>query len=147
IVLNNTAYEHLMMRNGTTFEFTQKRYYPHKLNFSTITDLFDSLSYYHQQKELAQSSQEKTPVEIKRQRENFERLLPDLFSIFWLSHQLGATERKVFQKILHPSYQGKAEKNLIISAITLNIWRTFDESKLLLLLDACQNNDMNVKQR
>lgn len=147
IVLNNKAYEELMMRNATTFEFIQKRYYPHKLNFSTSSDLFDSLSYFHQQKKLLLSSEENTQKEINRLRENYEKLLPDLFFIFWLNTKLETTEQKVYQEILAPAYPGLAEKNLIISAITLNIWRMFDEQKVLLLLDACQHEDMHVRQR
>jgi len=147
ISLNTKMLEELMLRNATTFEFTQKRYFPHKLHFSASGDLFDSLSYYHQQKQLLSSSEENPQKEVKRLRANFEKLIPDLFFVFWLSTRLETSEKKIFQDILHPDYPGFAEKNLIISALTLNIWRMFDEEKILLLLDACQHHDMHIKQR
>lgn len=93
LALNSKAHEELMMRNATTFEFTQKRYFPHKLHFSASSDLFDSLTYYHQQKELLQSSELQIQYENKRLRENFEKLLPDLFIIFWLNTKLESAEK------------------------------------------------------
>src|SRR5690606_32282127 len=50
ININALLREELMMRNATSFEFTQKRYFPHKLHFSSTADLYDSLLYFHQQK-------------------------------------------------------------------------------------------------
>lgn len=147
ISLNSRMLEELMMRNATTFEFTQKRYFPHKLHFNATNDLYDSLTYYHQQKLLLQVSEDNTNKETKRLRGNFEKLLPDLFFIFWLNTKLEVTEKKLFHNILHHDYPGFAEKNLIISALTLNLWRMFDEDKVILLLDACQHHDMHVKQR
>ena len=148
IMLNSNMREELMMRNSSAFEFTQKRYFPHKMHFSTSADLFNSLQYYHQQQNNFTNLLEQADIEKKRIRGNFEKLLPDLFFIYWLNSQIQVPEKKVFQQILHPDYPGSIEKNLIISAITLNIWRTFDEDKLLLLLDACQQHkDMQVKQR
>ncbi|MEA4937678.1 MAG: hypothetical protein VB102_13745 [Paludibacter sp.] len=147
ISLNSKMVEELMMRNATTFEFTQKRYYPHKLHFSATNDLFDSLTYYHQQKHLLQGAEGNANKEVKRLRGNFEKLLPDLFFVFWLNTKLEIAEKKLFHDILHRDYPGFAEKNLIISALTLNLWRMFDEDKIILLLDACQHHDMHVKQR
>lgn len=147
ISLNNKMLEELMMRNATTFEFTQKRYYPHKLHFSAVNDLYDSLTYYHKQKLLLEVSEENTNKEIKRLRGNFEKLLPDLFFIFWLNTKLEGSEKKLFHGILQSDYPGFAEKNLIISALTLNLWRMFDEDKIILLMDACQHHDMHIKQR
>ncbi len=147
ITLNANMREELMMRNSSAFEFTQKRYFPHKMHFSTSADLFDSLQYFHQQQNNLTDSGEQAENETKRLRGNFEKLLPDLFFIFWLNSQIQVPEKKIFQQILHADYPGSIEKNLIISALTLNIWRMFDEDKLLLLLDACQHKDMQVKQR
>jgi len=147
IVINSKTREELMMRNATSFEYTQKRYYPHKLHFSTSGDLLDSLKYFHQQKQIITESEDYSNKEIKRMRGNFEKLLPDLFFIFWLNTRFEMSEKKVFQEILHPDYPGYTEKNLIISALTLNLWRMFDEEKLLLLIDICQHKDMQVRQR
>ncbi|MDD4198148.1 MAG: hypothetical protein PHZ12_01910, partial [Paludibacter sp.] len=47
ISMNSLMREELMMRNATSYEYTQKRYFPHKLHFSSTSDLCDSLLYFH----------------------------------------------------------------------------------------------------
>lgn len=148
ILLNYWMKEELLMRNSTAYEYTQKRFFPHKLHFGNTTDLFDSLSYYHKQLALIMQVQDDNHAEeIKRLRKNFEQLLPDLFNICWLNTKFDAAEKKLIKQLLDPNYPGITEKCLIISAITLNIWRMFDDEKLLILLDACQHNDLQVRQR
>ncbi len=147
ININALLREELMMRNATSFEFTQKRYFPHKLHFSSTADLYDSLLYFHQQKAMLDDLLPDAEKEAKRLRNNFEKLLPDLFAIFWLNTRIRGDEKRVFQQILQTSYPGNLEKSLLISALTLNLWRMFDEEKLLLLLDACTHEHMAVRQR
>lgn len=144
IDLNNRLHEELMMRNSTVYEYTQKRYFPHKLHFRTSADMFDSMLYYHNQSALLTSEHES---ELKRLRQNFENLIPDLFYIYWLSARFETVEKQVYKQLLDPSYPGTTEKNLLVSALTLNLWRMFDEEKLYLLLDACENKDIQVRQR
>lgn len=146
--LNILLREELFMRNFTSFEYTQKRYFPHKLHFGNINDLMDSLRYYHSKKKLAET--EISPLhenELKRLRINFERLLPDLFMIYWLTTSLDNNSKATFRTILSPEYDGVTEKCLVVSALTLNLWRMFDEEKLILLLEACEHDDSMVRQR
>lgn len=139
--------EELMLRNSSNYEYLQKRYFPHRLRFSTYNDLFDALQYYHKQHALLMESENADKAEMKRMRRNYEQMLPDLFMIFWLSTRFGNNEKEVFQGIIHEDYQGWLEKNLLVSALTLNLWRMFDESKLMLLLDCCMSKRQDVKQR
>jgi tetratricopeptide (TPR) repeat protein len=140
--------EELKMRNFTSYEYTQKRYLPHKLQFNNTADLYDSISYYHQKKQLYSEVDATLHVsEMQRIRQNFERLLPDLFMIYWLNTSLGHPEKTVFRKILLPEYPGVIEKCLIVSALTLNLWRMFDEEKLMMLIEACEHPERLVRQR
>ncbi|MDX9747528.1 MAG: hypothetical protein RBT57_03410 [Paludibacter sp.] len=146
--LNLLLREELFMRNITSFEYTQKRYFPHKLHFNSTQSLFDSLNYYQQKRQLAiEEGIELHETELKRIRLNFERLLPDLFMIYWLSTRLGPEEKNVFHQMLSPDYQGTTEQCLLVSALTLNLWRMFDDEKILLLMDACESNNSMVRQR
>lgn len=140
--------EELLMRNTTAFEYTQKRYFPHKSHFSSGSDLMDSLNYFHTKQQQADEDGIPLPeAELNRMRLNYERLLPDLFMIFWLSTTLGPTDRAVFKQLLLPAFPGTTEKCLAVSGLTLNIWRMFDEEKLMLLLDACASENSMVRQR
>ena len=70
-----------------------------------------------------------TENEKQRIRSNYEKLLLDLFATFWLSTHIRSEEKKVFKLMINEAYPASIEQNLIISALTLNIWRMFDEEK------------------
>lgn len=131
--------EELMFRNSSNFEYQQKRYFPHRLHFSSIPKLIDSLQYFH-----IQSIED---FSDNNNRKNYEQLLNDVFSIFWLSTAYGNNELALFQTITHADYKGNLEKNISITALTLNLWRMFDDEKLQLLLDCCTSANVEVKQR
>lgn len=147
INLISTLKEELMFRNSTNFEYTQKRYYPHKLNFRSTSALFDSLQYFHKQNELVDTTISLEQSGTTQSRYNFEKLLPDLFAIYWLSTNFQEEDKTVFHKIIHKDYPGIIEKSLITSALTLNLWRMFDEEKLIMLLDICQHENIQIRQR
>lgn len=147
INLISTLKEELMFRNSTNFEYTQKRYYPHKLHFQSTSALFDSLQYFHKQNELVDTTISLEQSGTTQSRYNFEKLLPDLFAIYWLSTNFQEEDKAVFQKITHKDYPGIIEKSLITSALTLNLWRMFDEEKLIMLLDICQHENIQIRQR
>ncbi|OJV42812.1 MAG: hypothetical protein BGO29_13390 [Bacteroidales bacterium 36-12] len=147
INLISTLKEELMFRNSTNFEYTQKRYYPHKLHFQSTSALFDSLQYFHKQSELVDTTISLEQSGTTQSRYNFEKLLPDLFAIYWLSTNFQEEDKAVFQKITHKDYPGIVEKCLITSALTLNLWRMFDEEKLIMLLDICQHENIQIRQR
>jgi len=138
-VLTCELREELLYRNSSNFEYLQKRYFPHRMQFSSTEKLIDSLTYFHQ-------NQSEEIIDSNR-RKIYERLLQDVFAILWLSTRYGNNEIKLFQKITNENYAGRLEKNLAITALTLNLWRMFDDDKLQLLLDCCTHRDVEVKQR
>ncbi len=138
-VLTCELREELLYRNSSNFEYLQKRYFPHRLQFSSTDKLIDSLTYFHH-------NQSEEIIDSNR-RKNYERLLQDVFAIVWLTTSYGNNELKLFQKITNVNYKGRLEKNLAITALTLNLWRMFDDEKLQLLLDCCSHPDVEVKQR
>ncbi|OJX88556.1 MAG: hypothetical protein BGP01_09450 [Paludibacter sp. 47-17] len=146
--INILLREELLLRNTTAFEYTQKRFYPHKLHFSSATDLLDSLKYYHNKKRRTIDEEVALSVsETARIRQNYERLLPDLFLTFWLSTVIGQAERTVYRQLLQPGYPGTTEQCLVVSALTMNLWRMFDEEKVMLLIEACENDNSMIRQR
>jgi Tfp pilus assembly protein PilF len=146
-VLNSELKEELLLRNSSNFEFTQKRYFPYSKHYNSLGELLIGLKYYHSQSALLQNLPDSHEVEIKRLRSNYETALNELFSVFWLATKYQSDEKQLFAKIMSPDYPGWLEKTMVISALTLNLWRSFDELKLSLLFDACQHEDPDVKQR
>ena len=146
-VLNSELREELIVRNSSNYEYTQKRYYPHTKKYNSTTDLFNALKYFHNQTAIFKSRDENHEIELKRLRTNYEQIIPEFFGLFWLSTVLGSQEKILFTQIMAVDYPGWIEKSVLISALTLNLWRMFDENKLMLLFDACLVDDQKVKQR
>ena len=146
-VLNSELHEELQFRNSSNFEYTQKRYYPHTRRFNSNAELFRALNYYYSQSQLLLDDTLNHETELKRLRQNFEQLLPELFGLFWFTTIYSTDDRALFNQIIDNNYPGFLEKSTIISALTLNLWRMFDERKLMLLFDASESEDIMIKQR
>ena len=138
-ILMNELREELLFRNSSNFEYLQKRFFPYRLHFQTVSGLNDSLQYFH--------TQHQEHASDINSRKNYEQLLYDVFSIFWLTTTYNSDQTRFFKSIISVEYTGRLEKNLAITALTLNLWRMFDEDKLQLLLDGCDHTDVEIKQR
>lgn len=142
--LNAVLREELMSRDSSNFEYARKRYFPHVKRYFSISILYDSIKEYHQK--IAEGINIST-IDTKQQRIEYEKALTEFFTIFWLTTYFSAEHKQVFNKVLEKNYQGKLEKSLMISALTLNLWRMFDETKLMMLFDACLSDDTHVRIR
>ena len=148
VLLNFELNELLQLQNNSSFEYTQKRYFPHIKKFSSPDELYRSLIYFHNQSSLFIADKEIShTVELNRLRANYEDLLPRLFGLYWLNTTISPDEKALFEQILNGSYPGQNEKSLLISALTLNLWRMFDDQKLMMLFDCCNHKDIQLRQR
>ena len=146
-VLLSLVREELLLRNSSNFEYAQKRYFPFKRKFAHSVRLADALDYYYTQTEILDQSPEEHQSEYFRLRSTYEQLLQEIFMVFWLTTTYEATEKAFFTRIITEEKWSYVDKSLIVSALTLNLWRMFDESKLQLLFDCCNSSDQQVKQR
>jgi len=146
-ILNSELREELLMRNSSNIEYTRKRYFPYSKHYNSPKELLVSLKYYHSQTVILHNLENTHKVELDRLRSNYETALNELFNIFWLTSSIKSEEKTLFLQIIKSDYPGWLEKNLLISALSLNLWRMFDESKLLLLLDCCLLDNQDNKQR
>jgi len=145
--LNSELREELMIRNSTNYEFTQKRYYPHTKRHNSCTELLNAFNYFHKQSIFYLNSEGNHEIELNRLRTNYELLFSELFGLFWLTTFYDSNQKNLFNQLLDQDYEGWVEKSILISAVTLNLWRMFDESKIMLLFDACESDNQLVKQR
>jgi len=146
-VLNSELREELLIRNSTNFEYTQKRYFPHNQRYASLVDLFQALNYFHSQTSNLLSSGENHKTELNRLRSNYEYILSEFFGLFWLTTIYKPEEKKLFAQVMNEEYAGIVEKSILVSALTLNLWRMFDENKLMMLFDSCLVEDQQVRQR
>jgi tetratricopeptide (TPR) repeat protein len=136
----------MLLTLSTNYEFTEKRRLPSR-QLKPASEILYFIERLTQQIEFQQNneiSQQNEIINLQARKENFSS---QLFAIFWLKNEFSEDEKNVFEKIISEKYNGIAEKALIVSALTLNLWRTFKEEKLFLLLDCCQNSDLIIRQR
>lgn len=146
-VLNSDLKEDLLQRNSSDYEYSQKRYFPHTKRYLSVNEIFISLNYFHSQSALIANLESNHDTERKRLRSNYEFSVSELFKSYWLQTNYNSEDKELFNKVMDNNYIGWTEKSLLVSALTLNLWRMFDESKLLLLFDCCKTNDQSVNQR
>lgn len=128
---------------STQFDFVQRRYYPHKKRFSQTNGLLDAIKYYHLQKQMNEQALDESAK--LRSRSNYESLLPDVFSIFWHTAIYSNEEFDLLKQLKSNHFYN--ETMLAVSGLTLNLWRMWDEKKVMLLLDLCEEEKLEVKQR
>lgn len=145
--LNSEIYEELMRINSGNFEYTQMRYFPHTRFYNSAQELYISLNYYHSQSALIDQLENTHEVEKNRLRTNYETALSELFKTYWLTTNYTSEQINIFNSIMQPAHKGLSEKTLLVSSLTINLLRRFDETRLMMLLDCCLNVNQEVKQR
>lgn len=138
--------DEIFTRDSSNFEFSQKRYFPFLPQW-TNQDIFSALNRKEKLAEFenleGDFSNRKKEIET-----DFEKTTNYLFNFFWLSSDYSTAQKnEVFRFIMDEKYTDFTAKSLVVSALTLNLWRTFDEQKLELLIDACNSSEINTKQR
>jgi tetratricopeptide (TPR) repeat protein len=145
--LNAIFREELMSRDSSNFEYARKRYFPHTKQFYTTVHLFGWLKKYHEEIDFTEGEGDAQVIERRKRRVEYEKVLTEFFTVFWLTTYFSTEEKQIFNEVLEENEGEKLEKPLLVSALTLNLWRMFDESKLMMLFDACLSHDMPVRIR
>jgi len=83
-------------------------------------------------------------LNMDEQREQFEN---KLFRKIWLSNLWKSDEQNQWLQVLNNKLYPLSSQCLIISAISLNLEDLFDERKVDVLLDTCENEEEELRQR
>lgn len=137
--------ESLLARDSNNFEFSQIRYFPFiaQPTYNTIKNglmrnemlvEFDNIN--------VDLSQKKAEIE-----NSFEQTVNYLFNYFWLTSNYDEEKIKIFREVvIDNNYTDYVAKTQIVSGLTFNLWRTFDEPKIEMLVEACNSADLYTKQ-
>ena len=138
--------EELFTRDSSNFEFSQKRYFPFTPQ-PTLSDLENGLNRMEKMALLHEAETVDTKHERGIQLE-FETSIHFLFNYFWLKSRYDSPEiLNLYRLAMDEANTDSVAKSMLVSALTLNLWRYFDETKLLMLLDACNTSDMYARER
>ena len=145
-VLISNLREDLLTRDSSNFEFTQKRYFP----FTPQPAYSELKKGLMRMEDLAEPGETQT-VDIESQNQiqiRFETAIHYLFNYFWLKSNYDSPEiMELFRLVMDDVNTDSVAKSMLVSALTLNLWRHFDENKILILLDTCTSADVYARQR
>lgn len=145
-VLASQLRDELLTRDSNNFEFLQKRYFPFTPQISA-KKIAENILRIEKNAKLQELNPDNTE-QIQQNEIEFENAIRFLFNYFWLKSTYDSPQfLDIFKSILRDDYKDQTAKCMLVSALTLNIWRTFDENKVLMLLDACKNSDVFARQR
>ncbi|MGC3976953.1 MAG: hypothetical protein QM751_01155 [Paludibacteraceae bacterium] len=138
--------DELLTRDSSNFEFSQKRYFPFMPQFSN-EEILSGLKRHEKLQEI-ETSEDDLSIKKKEIESDFEQITNYLFNYFWLtSNYDDGNKSDIFHFVIDDTYTDFVAKSLVVSALTLNLWRTFDYKKLELLIDACHTTETHTKQR
>lgn len=132
---SNLFYERLRImaaRPIITFNDFAKQLKEISASFSVLDLLDDSESAKIQKRDLA----------IKR-----ERIGSDMFNFIFTSPRANTGDEEDYLNFISNEDIPVRDKCLFISALTMNLFHRFDSSKALILIEACNDRNITVKQR
>ena len=146
--LSDITYENLRMKYSQTIEYQKKRGFA-KHYITNLDSFSHDLEKYSIQKEfrtlLSDSSPESSDIHLEA-----ELHLQKIFTIFyhfWFVDRMTGDEIQFLGSFLRNESSPSFEKSMVITAITLSLMRYFDEHKIILLFNACEDEDEEVSQR
>ena len=146
--LADITYENLRMKYSQTVEYQKKRGFA-KHYITNLEGFSHDLEKYSIQKELRTLLPDSSP-ESSNTRLEAELHLQKIFTIFyhfWFVDRLTGDEIQFLESFLRNEASPYFEKSLVITAVTLSLMRYFDEHKIILLFNACEDQDEEVSQR
>ncbi len=148
----------------------------YKLADSTADGMLlkESPSYFFDRKRYLSYSVQITPTQLERQIEKlvsdmtltelidddkvkaqkvstishaFDNDLSVLYLQVWLSDRFSETDVEHYRKLIASETFPVEAICLMVSALTLSLFRRFDEAKCMLLIDACRRSEEDIRQR
>ncbi len=145
-VLLSELREEILTGNSSNYEYTTKRYFTYE-NKKTLTELRDALRNFHLRSRLLTETPHADTEELRRLRLSYESECSFLFSFFWLKTGLTPDEKDFVQDLLSEADKDRLESKLLVSALSLNLWRMFDEEKIFILFEAARSSNQQIAQR
>lgn len=145
--LVDTITDNLLLKDSPNYFFDRKRY----LNYSTkasVGELQRRIDKNVSDKMLADllDDEQQRAQKMSALTHSVDNDLSELFLQKWLSDRWIEEERTAYLQLLDPIFPEKGSC-LAVSAVTLSLFRRFDEAKCLWLIDAASHPEESVKQR
>ncbi len=139
------------IREDIIFHQQLLTYYRFKGKYLTVIaseskDLADSLSF-KKEIELILDSEKKDLDDKTSFDQNYRNSLVNIFKLIWLTDKFGEVEIKLVRQINHSKIIPWYDKSILVSALTLSLFRHFDVNKVHLLFEFFNGEENQVWQR
>jgi len=118
-----------------------------KLTGKSIIERLDDLSFKRELDEIMDENFELGSDPTSPQSKRFKSLVITLFNHFWLTNKLTDVDLELIDLIRRIKPFRWYERCLFVSAITLSLFRHFDERKVFALFNFYEDNQQEVSQR
>lgn len=138
----------MLLKESPSYFFDRKRYLNYSVQISSeqlqkqIEKLINDMALT----ELIDDDKAKAQ-KVSTISHSFDNDLSVLFLQVWLADRFKESDTEHYRKQIESDIFPVEGLCLLVSSLTLSLFRRFDESKCILLIDACQHNDEDVRQR
>lgn len=143
--LADNAKDALLLRDSNNFEYQQIRMYNSSNPITSeklYSDIVDSRVNMGLLALVDENIDKKYDLRL-----HHEQLQIELFNKFWLTQHYTESESSFILRFMKNKEIDNHDRALLVSAVTLNVLRSFDEEKILLLFDFYAESSSLVKQR
>ncbi len=145
--LADEAKDALLTRDSNNYEYQQVRMYQAS-NSLTLQSIQTEIIDTHVNLGLTELVENDTIDAQKTAfRQKYEQLQSELFNKIWLTPYFSTEEYDTIKAMIANQEIDAEDKCIIVSALTLNILRNFDEDKIILLFDFYNQPHEAIKQR
>ena len=140
--------EAILIRNSSSFEYSQKRYldYAGGINFERIKSEIEEYYLNAALPDLLEESLRLTDKD-KEYALQHEKSREQFFALLWLTNHYTDAEKNLFLFITDSEIIEIEDKCLAVSALGLSLFRCFDPEKFSLLLHTCRHEKQELAQR
>ncbi|MCL2651799.1 MAG: hypothetical protein FWD60_12370 [Candidatus Azobacteroides sp.] len=136
----------LQTRHTSGFYYDKKRYFKFQDTDADLKQLLLSLDEVVDKQalnSLLEQSNEQS-LQLKQEQESLNK---QIFNLVWLNDDCNEEDKQLLSYLLSNELIPVSTRSLVITALTLNLQESFDENRMELLLESCNNKKEEIRQR
>lgn len=144
--LSDRVFLQLQILDAPGYYYDRKRAFKHGGSYPALEQLAVSLEENLNKQTLNSLLEQENDQTVQIKKE-IESITKQIFDCVWLEDDLGKGNKQILSGLLSEQINSLPTKCLIITALSLNTLESFDENKVELLLESCDNKNEEIRQR
>ena len=144
--LSDHVFLQLQTLDAPGYYYDRKRIFKRGGSYPALEQLVASLEESLNKQALNSLLEQENEQAIQIKKE-IESITKQIFDFIWLEDNLGKGNKQILSGLLTNPINPLSTQCLIITALTLNLQEAFDDNSIELLLESCDNNNEEIRQR